>query len=136
MKKYPPIIARVLFGLMFLAAGIAGFATNFASPPDLPANMQTFNQGLMASGYFMPFVKGVEAICGLLLLLNMWVPLALVVLAPVVLNIALVNAFMMPEGLPVVAVIGALHIYLAFFVSPYKQKVLPLFCRNLDPFFV
>ncbi len=86
-----------------------------------------FFKGMMATGYFIYLVKGTEAVCGLLLLSGMYVPLALVVLAPVVLNIFLLNAFLMPSGLPIALVIGALEIYLAFFSAEYSPKIKQLF---------
>jgi len=128
--KHLPLIARVLLGLVFFGAGVAAFVTHFATPPDLPLALQTFNQGLAASIYFMPFLKAVETLCGLLLLLNMWVPLALVVLAPIIINIALVHAFLAPEGLVLAGILVVLEAYLAFFVSPYREKIGVLFSKR------
>jgi hypothetical protein len=93
----------------------------------LPEALQTFNKGMMASVYFFPFLKTVETLCGLLLLLNIFVPLSLVVLAPILINIFLVHAFMAPEGLVLPIVLGALEIYLAFFVKPYANPIKALF---------
>jgi uncharacterized membrane protein YphA (DoxX/SURF4 family) len=129
MKKWLPIVARVLLGLVFAASGIFAFASGFATPPDLPAKLQAFNAGLAASVYFMPFLKAVEIVCGLMLITGLWVPLALVVLAPVLVNILLVHAFLAPEGIVIGAVLAALAAYLSFFVSPYREKILPLFRR-------
>lgn len=130
MKSKLPLIARVLLGLIFFAAGLVGLL-NLAPPPqDLPERLMTFNNGLMASGYFFPFLKAVETLCGLLLVIGVFVPLALVILAPVTLNIFLVHAFLAPEGLPLAIVIGALMIYLAFFAEPYSAPIKQLFRRR------
>lgn len=129
MKKWAPIVARVLMGLLFAASGIFAFVSHFATPPNLPEKLQAFTAGLSASVYFMPFLKAVEIICGVMLITNMWVPLALVVLAPIVINIALVHAFLAPEGMPMAIVIGGIEIYLAFFAEPYRNKIRPLFLR-------
>ncbi|WP_415908044.1 hypothetical protein [Oleiharenicola sp. Vm1] len=51
---------------------------------------------------------------GALLLLNRFVPLALVILAPIILNIVLVHASMAPSGLPVATVVLVLELYLAW----------------------
>jgi putative oxidoreductase len=125
--RWLPTIARVLLGLVFLASGIFGFATKFAFPPDLPPNLLTFVNGIAASGYFLPLLKGTEALCGLLLVSGAFVPLALIVLAPVILNIFLTHLFLAPEGLPLAIVLGLLEIYLAFFASPYKEVVRQIF---------
>jgi putative oxidoreductase len=127
MKQKLPLIARLLLGLVMFASGITGLLNLVPMPPDLPEQLVTFNRGLMASVYFMPFLKLTEAVCGALLLSGFFVPLALVILAPVVLNIFLVNAFMMPSGLPLVIVIGLLQIYLSFFAQPYAATIKQLF---------
>ena len=129
MKAKLPMIARILLGFVFFASGLAGLLNVVPVPPDLPERLVTFNAGLMASTYFMPFLKGVETVCGLLLMLGMWVPLMLVILAPVVLNIFLVHAFLAPSGLPLAIILGLLMIYLSFFAEPYASKLKPLFRR-------
>ncbi len=127
MKAKLPLIARVLLGVVFLLAGIAGLL-NLAPPPDdLPEGLKAFNSGLMASGYFFPLLKATEMICGALLLLGIFVPLALVILAPIVINIVLVHLFLAPSGLPLALVLSLLLGYLAFFAEPYSQKVKALF---------
>ena len=130
MKAKLPLIARILLGLVFLAAGITGLFQLVPVPPDLPEPLVKFNEGLAASVYFMPFVKSVETLCGLLLLSGFFVPLALVMLAPIVLNIFLVHAFMAPEGLVLATVLGLLLIYLAFFAEPYKHPIRALFKKK------
>ena len=126
--KHIPLIARILLGLVFFAGGVAAFVTHFATPPDLPPALQTFNAGLAASIYFMPFLKAVEIVCGLMLLSGMFVPLALVILAPILINIFLVHAFLAPSGLVLAVILLALEGYLAF--GPYKSKILPLFSKR------
>lgn len=130
MKAKLPMIARILLGLIFFASGLAGLL-NLAPPPaDLPEKMVTFMNGMMATTYFFPLVKGTEVVCGLLLLTGFWVPLALVVLAPVILNIFMVHAFMAPDGLILATILGLLEIYLAFFAQPYAARIRPLFQKK------
>lgn len=130
MKNKLPLIARILLGFVFFASGLAGLLNLIPVPPDLPEALVTFNTGLAASVYFLPFLKLTETICGLLLLLGMWVPLSLVVLAPIVIHIFLVHAFMAPSGLPLAIVCGLLTAYLAFFAQPYSSTVKQLFRRK------
>jgi len=129
MKK-APLIARLLFGFVFFGSGLAGLL-NLAPPPaDLPVDLKTFMAGMMATKYFFPLLKGTETICGALLMSGFYVPLALVVLAPIVLNIFLTHLFLAPSGLPLAIVVGLLEIYLAFFASPYKEVIRPIFVRK------
>lgn len=130
MKAKLPLIARLLLGFVFFASGLVGLLNLVPPPPDLPERLVTFNTGLAASGYFFTLLKGTETVCGLLLLSGFFVPLALVVLAPIVLNIFLVHAFMAPSGLPLAIVLGLLLSYLSFFALPYSSTVKLLFRRK------
>lgn len=118
------ILIRSLFGLIFLGSGIAFFLT---TPPPMEGPLADFFQGMMATEYFFPLLKGTEIVCGALLLAGFFVPLALVVLAPVVLNIFLVHAFLAPSGLVVATVLGVFQIYLSFFSQEYSPTIKSLF---------
>ncbi|MBX3033225.1 MAG: DoxX family membrane protein [Bdellovibrionaceae bacterium] len=130
MKAKLPLIARILLGLVFFLSGLVGLLNLVEAPPDLPENLVTFNKGLMASVYFMPFLKGTETVCGLLLLAGMFVPLALVILAPIILHIFLVHLFLAPSGLVLAVILGLLEIYLAFYAPPYAPTIKQLFRRR------
>lgn len=130
MKSKITLIARILFGLIFFASGLVGLLKVAPVPPDLPERLVTFNAGMEATGYFMFLLKLTETVCGLAVLVGWFVPLALVILAPVVLNIFLVHAFMAPSGLPLAIILGFLLTYLAFFAEPYTSQIRPLFRRK------
>lgn len=124
-----PLIARILLGLVFFVFGLMGLLNLIPPPPpeQMSEQMRTFFAGIMAAKYFFPLLKGTEVVCGALLLSGYFVPLALVVLAPIVLNILGVHVFIDPKGLPIALVIVVLEAYLAFFARPYRDKVLALF---------
>lgn len=123
MKKVT-LAVRILMGLIFLASGIAFF---FTTPPSLEGPIGDFFKGMSATGYFFYLLKGTEIACGLLLIVGRFVPLALVVLAPIVLNIFLVHAFMMPDGLILASILGIFEVYLAFFSKEYGPSIKQLF---------
>jgi uncharacterized membrane protein YphA (DoxX/SURF4 family) len=129
MRK-APLVVRLLLGLVFFGAGLAGLLNQAPPPADLPVDLKTFMTGILASKYFLPLLKGTETVCGALLLSGFFVPLALVILAPITLNIFLTHLFLAPSGLPLAIVIGLLEIYLAFFASPYKDAIRPIFVRK------
>ena len=122
--KWVTLVARLLMGLIFLGSGIAFF---FTTPPPMEGPIADFMKGMMATGYFFYLLKGAEIVCGALLLSGFFVPLALVILAPVVLNIFLVHTFMMPQGLPMAVLLGVFEIYLAFFSKEYSPTIKQLF---------
>lgn len=96
--KWAVIIVRSLLGLLFLFASVT-YLFKLITPPPLTGAMKTFNDGLMASVYLMPTVKVVELVCGLAFLSGRFVPLATVLIAPILVNILGVHLFLAPEGL-------------------------------------
>lgn len=123
------LAARLLLGLAFFVFGLGGLLHWFPAPPPetLPPNLVAFDAAMRGS-YLFALVKGTEAAVGALLLVNRFVPLALVVLAPVLLNIVLVNLTMVPAGLPLVIVLVALELYLAWV---HRRALAPLLAPRL-----
>ncbi len=113
MKKFVPQLARVLYGLVFFVFGLNGFL-NFIPQPPHPGNAGAFLGALAATGYMFPLIKGTETLAGLLLLTNRYVPLALTLLAPVVLNIVLFHTLLDPSGAVFALALLALGLYLAW----------------------
>ena len=72
---------------------------------------------------------GTFVLKGGLLLSGYFVPLALVILTPIVINIVLVHAFLAPSGLPLGLIIAFLLAYLTFFAKPYSNVIKSLFRR-------
>ncbi len=108
--------ARVLLGLVFFTFGLDGFL-HFVPQPDpstMPPASVAFGAALVATGYMFPLIKGTEVLVGALLLANRFVPLALVLLAPVLVNIVLFSAFLAPAGVGMGIVLVALQLFLAF----------------------
>ncbi len=108
-------LPRILLGLVFFVFGLNGFL-NFIPQPTkpLPEQLVAFATAPMKTGYLFPLIKGTEVIVGLLLLANRFVPLALALIAPVVVNIVAVHVFLDRSGLPVALVVLALEVYLAW----------------------
>jgi len=105
--------ARLALGAIFTVFGLNGFLHFIPQPP--PSGLvAVFVGGLGASGYFFPLLKGTEVLVGLALLSNRFVPLALTVLAPIVVNIVAFHAFLAPAGIALPLVIVALGLYLAY----------------------
>jgi hypothetical protein len=62
----------------------------------------------------MPLVKTIELLCGIAFVSGRFVTLAIVLIAPVVLNILLINIFLAPEGLPIAIPLFAGILFLAY----------------------
>ncbi len=117
-------VVRVLLGALFMFGGIAYF---FTTPPPLTGDMATYFNGLVASHYFFYLLKGTEITVGAFLISGLFVPLALVILAPISLNILLVHLFLEPSGLPTAIAIAVAVIYLGFFSPSYSPILKKLF---------
>ena len=111
--KFGPGLARFVFGLVVLVFGLNGFL-NFMPLPPPPPQAGAFMGALAATVYMFPLIKGIEVIVGVLLLSNRFVPLALALIAPNVVNIVLFHAVLAPAGLPVALLVLALELYLAW----------------------
>jgi putative oxidoreductase len=108
-----PTIARLALGLVFVVFGLNGFL-HFLPVPPPPARALPFVGGLLGAGYFFPLLKSMEVAAGLLLLANRFVPLALTVLAPIIVNIAAFHLFLAPGNYGVVGLILSAELYLAW----------------------
>jgi putative oxidoreductase len=87
---------------------------HFLPQPPMSGPPADFIGALLATGYLFPLLKGTEVITGTLLLSGRLVPLALTVLAPVVVNIVGFHLFLAPSGLPLALVVVALGVFLAW----------------------
>ena len=92
----------------------------------MAASAVPFVGGLASAGYFFPLLKVIEIAAGALLLAGVRVPFALTLLAPIIVNIAAFHLFLSPGNYPIVALILAAEIYLAW---THRAAFAPLFAR-------
>lgn len=116
MKHRATFGARIILGLIFFVFGLNGlvgalFNYYFLPMPPPPEELIQF---FSAFWYFVPFLKIVEVTCGALLLANLYVPLALVLLAPIAINIFLYHLLIDPGGVALPIFIIILMIWLAY----------------------
>ena len=105
--KIATLVARLLLGLMFVVFGLNGFL-NFLSMGPMPTGLAgQFIGALIASHYFW-VVAALQIVGGALLLVNRYVPLALVLLGPVIVNILLYHLFLNLTGIVMAIVVAAL----------------------------
>lgn len=122
MQRVSVIAARIVLGLIFFVIGLNGFL-HFLPMPPMPPRAAEFMGGLAAAGYMFPLIKGTEVIAATLLLAGKLVPLALVVLAPIIVNIAAYHLFLAPDGMAMVATVVGLELFLAWM---YRDSFAPL----------
>ena len=115
MKKYPPIVAGIVLGLLFLMASVM-FFLKLGPKPDFPEGspIAHFMAAFGPTGY-MHFVKVFELIGGLLVAIPKTRNLGLLVLGPIIVNILAFHIFVSdPRQLlnPMVIVVVVLALYL------------------------
>ena len=121
MKMTTAILQRLL-GFIFLAFGLNGFVQFIPQMP-MPNKALEFFLGLAATHYMLPLLFITQAVSGALLIVGLFVPLALALLAPVIVNIFLFHVFLAPAGLPVALIVVALELYLAW---AYRDVFAPM----------
>ena len=123
--KIAVLIIRILMGLMFAFASIA-FFFKLVDAPEQTGSVKIFNDGIAASIYLMPTVKVFELLCAIAFLSGRFVPLATVVIFPIILNILLFHVFLEPSGLPVALLLMLGNLFLAFYYrDKYKSMLAP-----------
>ena len=112
--KIAILIARILLGLIFLIFGANILFPFLPMPPQVPSDATTLSTILMAHKW-MAFVGLIQVVGGLLLLVGRYVPLALTLLAPVIVNILLFHILMLGgHGILPGLVTALLELFLLF----------------------
>ena len=121
-------IARYLAGLIFLVFGLNGFLHFIPLPP--PSGIAAQFMGALYVSHYLALIFGLQVIGGALLLVNRFVPLALAILAPVIVNILSFHALMAPSGLPLAVVVTLLW---ALIFVDVRSAFTGLFQWRLEP---
>jgi uncharacterized membrane protein YphA (DoxX/SURF4 family) len=127
--RFFPHIARVLLGLLFMLFGLNGFFNFIPAPKDLPQDIMTVSMGLMKGGY-MTVVSADEIIVAVLLLTNRFVPLALTLLAPILVGILTFHIALQPATIVPGVIATLLELYLAW---SYRKVFCPMLAAKVTP---
>lgn len=117
------LVVRTLFGLGFVIFGLNYFLHFLPSPTDLPPGAGQFLGALVQSGYVMTIVKIVEISAGALLIVDRFTPLALALLAPVIVGFTGFHVALAPAGLPIALAFLAAELFLAWH---YRRAFAPM----------
>ena len=131
ITRHLPVVARYLMGLPLLVFGLNGFL-NFIPQPEtpMPEGAAAFAGALVNSGYMMQLIAVTLLVVGLLLVVNRFVPLALALFAPFILNSVLFHVFLERSGLPIAVVFLVLELYLAW---TYRAAFRPMLAARVNP---
>lgn len=123
--------ARLFLGLVFTVFGL-NFFLQFLPQPPMTGAPAAFAGALFATGYMFPLIKSLEIAAGIALLTNRYVTLALAVLAPIVVNIALFHGVLEGAGAGIVLplLLVALELFLAY---SYRAAYAPMLAAKVAP---
>lgn len=114
--KIAVIIARILLGLVFFVFGLN--TLHPFMPTQLPAGDAGALLGLMFTHKWLLFIGILYVIAGALLLIGRYVPIALVILGPILVNILLYHVTFDPHGIIPGLVCTALEVFLIYAYWP------------------
>ncbi len=129
--RFAVTACRIVLGLVFLTMGLNGFLNFIPQAGTMPVQAGAFLGALVATGYMIALVSGVQVLVGALFLSNRFVPLALAVDAPVVVNIVAFHIFLAISGLPIAVVVSLLYLYL---VWAYRRVYRSMLAVRVEPF--
>jgi uncharacterized membrane protein YphA (DoxX/SURF4 family) len=130
-SRHLPTIARFLMGLPLVVFGLNAFF-NFLPQPKTPMaeGAMAFVGALMKSGYMMQLIGGTQLIVGALLLSNRFVPLALAMFAPFMVNSIAFHARLEHSGLVMAVIFLALELYLTW---KYRRAYRTMLAAQVEP---
>src|SRR5882672_186508 len=100
------VVAQYLAGVIFLVMGLNGFLHFIPLPP--PEGIAGQFMGALYVSHYLWVIFAFQVVGGLLLLVNRYVPLAVALLAPVLVNILTFHVLMAPAGLPMALFVAIL----------------------------
>ena len=122
--KITVLILRSILGLIYLIFGINFFLHFIPQPPPGKDAAGAFQIGLFGTGYFFPFLKVVEVVTGVMLLINKYTALFLLIIFPITLNIFLFHAFLEPAGVVMAGPMLLINLFLGW---AYRKYYAPIF---------
>jgi uncharacterized membrane protein YphA (DoxX/SURF4 family) len=128
--RFVPLVARWFMGLIFFIFGLNGFLNFIPVPPDIPAPAMNFYMCMAATGFMLQLISATQVVAGALMLANRYVPLALVLIAPVIVNIFLFHIFVETGGFVLGALLLLAECYLGW---AYRESFKAMLSMNAKP---
>jgi putative oxidoreductase len=123
--KIVTLIARILLGFVFFVFGLDKFF-HFI-PAQMPPGVAGQFAGILFTTHYLLIIGAIETVTGLLFLLNRYVPLALTLVGPVIVNILIFGSLMQPSGLPPGIVVTILWFILFYY---HRAAFAGIFTQN------
>ena len=123
MKNKILTIVCILFGLMFINAGLNKFFNYMPAPPDIPEPTMKMFMGIMQVYWLWPLIGAMEITGGILIMPKRTRALGAVIITPVMAGIMLAHLTVAPEGLPIAIVLFGILLWV---IVENREKYLPM----------
>lgn len=123
MKQKIIFVVSVLFGLMFLNAGLNKFFNYMPIPEDIPENLLKVMEAFMNIGWLLPLTGLIEIIGGILFMIPKTRALGAVVIFPIMVGVVLTNTVNDTSGMPIALVLLAINLWV---LIENKEKYRPM----------
>lgn len=123
MKRKILFVVSLLFGLVFINAGLNKFFNYMPVPKDMPANLLKLMGAFMTVTWLMPLIATAEIIGGILFITNKYRALGAIIIFPVMIGILLTHLIIDPSGLPLALPLFAINIWV---IIENRYKYLPM----------
>jgi len=123
MKKKILFGVSILFGLMFINAGLNKFFNYMPMPKDLPEGLIKVMTAFMEIRWLIPLIAVAEIVGGILFITNKYRALGAIIIFPVVTGILLTHIINAPSGLPIALVLMAINLWV---IIENREKYLPM----------
>ncbi|OAQ39892.1 DoxX family protein [Pedobacter psychrophilus] len=114
MKNKILFVVSLLFGLLFINAGLNKFFNYMPMPDNLPEKMVKIMGAIMEIGWLLPLVAVAEIVGGLLIILPKTRALGAIIIFPIMVGILLINILQAPSGLPFAIVLSLILGWIMF----------------------
>lgn len=115
MNEKTKKIIQIVLGLLLIVFGANKFLNFMPTPENMPQSAMDFMVALQKTGYLFKFIGLIEIVSGILILINKWVPFALLLIAPIIVNIILFHLALDMGSIMPGLVLLILVVYLFYF---------------------
>ena len=123
VKNILLFVLSLLFGLMFINAGLNKFFNYMPMPENMPEKMQKAMAAFMEIGWLMPLVGAAEVVGGVLIIFPKTRALGALIIFPIMVGILLTNIVQSTSGLPIALILSAILVWIMY---ENREKYLPL----------
>lgn len=123
MKNKILFVLCLLFGLMFINAGLNKFFNYMPVPPDMPEPTMKMFIAMTSISWLMPLIGFIEVVGGVLIIFKRTRALGAIMILPIMVGIVLTHFTVAPEGLPMALILLAILVWV---IVENREKYLPM----------